>query len=90
MGAQHRIQGWHGNLVRDARAYWGGQLPLPCALCGLAVEPGTRWVVEHRVPLSKGGTVGRSNQGVSHRSCSDRQAGELTSRLRGRRLRDWL
>lgn len=73
---------WAGSRVRSARAHWAARLPLPCALgCGGVVDGRTPWVVEHLVPRSMGGSDHVSNQGVSHRSCSDKQGGQLAARI---------
>lgn len=73
-------QRWAGNTVRTARNNWRPRLPLPCWLCGTPVLPTHAWVVEHITPRSTGGhTTDPRNQWVSHRTCSDRQGGQLGS-----------
>jgi 5-methylcytosine-specific restriction endonuclease McrA len=73
---------WSGNTVRSARAHWAQRLPLPCHLCPGMVTPDQAWVVEHMVPRSQGGDpLDRTNQWVSHRSCSDRSGGALRQRF---------
>ena len=75
---------WSGRRVTSARAYWSARLaagPMPCALCGRPVHPTQKWVVEHLVERSRGGSLeSRSNQWVSHRTCSDRSGGKLGAR----------
>lgn len=69
---------WSGSNVTKARASWKTRLPLPCFLCKRPVTGAETWVVEHMVPRSQGGDVlGVSNQWVSHRTCSDKQGGQL-------------
>lgn len=83
---------WAGRVVTNARQRWERKLrsgPLPCALgCGRLVHPdppGTPagqsgWVVEHIIPRSSPYAPrmdDASNQGVSHRACSDASGGRL-------------
>ena len=91
---------WAGRNVTSARAKWKPRLPLPCFLCGLPVLPEHRWVVEHIVPRSMGGSLtDPSNQWVSHRTCSDKSGGRMAAarqnanktriRQEDQRLRPW-
>ncbi|WP_157602034.1 HNH endonuclease [Promicromonospora kroppenstedtii] len=88
---------WSGRVVTSARAHWRTRLPQPCYLCGKPVLPTQRWVVEHMVPRSQGGSLtARSNQWVSHRTCSDSSGGQLAQSKRKaneaadrREFRDW-
>lgn len=74
-------QPWSGRKVTSARTYWAARLaaagPLPCALCGKPVSTTDRWVVEHLTERSRGGSDARSNQGISHRPCSDSSGGQM-------------
>ena len=73
---------WSGRKVTSARAYWAKRLPRQCHLCGRIVDGSTPWVVEHITERSRGGsTTSRSNQGVSHRTCSDRSGGRLAAQV---------
>lgn len=79
MPAKPAKEQWTGTNVTKARAYWRMRLPLPCYLCGRPVVAEDKWVVEHMVPRSAGGSVlAVSNQFVSHRKCSDRSGGKIT------------
>lgn len=91
---------WSGAVVAKARAGWKSRLPLPCWLCKRPVTGLEAWVVEHIVPRSLGGdALGVSNQWVSHRSCSDKQGGQMgaaktnarksSNRIEDQRLRPW-
>lgn len=49
------------------RAEWSSRLPLPCYRCGVVVESGAEFDLEHDPPRSQGGT---RVVGVSHPSCN--------------------
>ena len=40
---------------RAARERFATQLPLPCSICKLPVQPGTDWHLDHITPRTHGG-----------------------------------
>lgn len=79
----HAQHGWTAGVAARARRYWRAQLraagELPCLRCGLPVYPGYAWDVDHVKPLSRGGSIGLGNQGVSHRRCNRRHGQALAA-----------
>ena len=53
---------------RDRRAWWSSRLPVPCSICGLPVEPGSKWHLHHPVPRIHGGTDSESRP--AHAACN--------------------
>ena len=66
---------------RKLRAAWAATLPTPCCRCGVVVNVGDAWDLDHLVPRAEGGADDRL--GVSHAVCN-RRAGRAWQR--GRRL----
>jgi 5-methylcytosine-specific restriction endonuclease McrA len=46
-----------------------------CWICGNLVQD--KWELDHKIPLSKGGTHTYDNVGVAHRSCNARKATKI-------------
>ena len=40
-----------------------------CYLCGLKIQAGQLWDVEHRIPLALGGADNETNMSPAHKSC---------------------
>ena len=79
-------RGWHGSTVRDARAYWATQLPLPCSKCKRPVVPGQRWQVDHLIPRALGGDLtDRANQWPAHGRCNERAGTALGMQIKNAR-----
>lgn len=95
----HAEHGWTAGVAARARRYWAGQLraagALPCCRCGVLVYPEDAWDVDHVIPLSLGGSLGRDNQAVSHRPCNRRHgqalgvAGRQQQDAASRGIRPW-
>lgn len=65
---------WSGRRVQHARSIVAAWLPMPCGRCGEPVEPGSEWVVGHKVDRAIDPTLTWvvSNWRPEHRACSDR------------------
>lgn len=46
-----------------------------CWICEIEVQD--KWEIDHKIPLSKGGTHTYDNVGVAHRSCNARKATKI-------------
>lgn len=80
---------WQGSDSVKARRYWAPRVLAgeACYQCGRPIDPADAWDVEHRVPLTAGGSKGLDNQAVSHSRCN-RRAGQAIGQATMRRRRD--
>lgn len=84
---------WGGSAVTRVRAVLAATLPRPCWRCGVTIEPGEEFDVDHVTPRAEGGAVwDAGNWDVAHVSCNRSAGGQLGNERRsraGRRLRSW-
>ena len=89
MSDWHTARGWTPRVIQAARRSWAphvAQEPV-CEMCGERILKGQLWHVDHAVPLSEGGAVGRENQRPVHAACNMRAAARMTHAMFARRRR---
>lgn len=60
---------------RRLRAAFAATLPRPCERCGLVIDPGEPWELDHRIPRAEGGAwYDPANLRPLHKACN-REAG---------------
>ncbi len=63
---------WGGRRSQAIRAWWAGQLPLPCSRCGQPVQASHDWHVGHRIAKSVAPELqwDRDNTWPEHAACN--------------------
>jgi 5-methylcytosine-specific restriction endonuclease McrA len=70
---------WNAQWER-LRAAFAATLPRPCEVCGLPINPGDRWELDHRVPRSQGGAwYDPANLRPLHGACNRRDSWRLAN-----------
>lgn len=74
--------GWGGRRATAVRGALARTLPRPCYRCGLPVEVGQAWDVEHKIPCSLAPQLAYhpGNLDVSHARCNRAHGQSLTTR----------
>lgn len=85
MGELHRTRAYL-SFARGQRKRIEASLPQPCLRCGVPIQPGDAWDLDHIVPVSlrPDGLLNPANVRPAHRSCNRRAGQKITEHKRRR------
>lgn len=77
MSKGHDARGWNASTRKYWKARIEASLPQPCARCGVDIQPGSTYDIDHIVSLSQGGLTEADNLSAAHVRCNRSHGGRI-------------